>query len=293
MGSCVGRVRPCGARLAVSPPLPFPLRTPHTHLEVHDLGVAVPYTEGMERMRAEIESLRGDPDATAGTLLLLEHADVVTVTRSGGTEHLFVTPEQMRADGIEVVETDRGGDVTFHGAGQLVGYPVLRLGPGQGLRVDLLGYLRALEVSLCRVARHFGVAGVHRKEGMTGVWVASDPNAPEAGWGADEDARKLTAIGVGVGRGVTRHGFALNVTTDLERFTSRITPCGLVGRQVTSLARELGSAPPMQEVKRVAAIEVARGLSLTLTDGAESRQKTSPLAATNSTRAASGANPRP
>lgn len=251
-----------------------PLRTPHRFIEVADLGAAVSYADGMEAMRTEMEALSKDPAAGAGRLLLLEHQDTVTVTRSGGTEHVRASQEELAQDGITLVETDRGGDVTFHGAGQLVGYPVLRLGPGSGLRVDLLGYLRRLEEALCATVTAFGVPGVHRKEGMTGVWVASDPSAPATAWPDDDNARKIVAIGVGVGRGITRHGFALNVTTDLERFTSRITPCGLVGRPVTSLARErspLGQEVPcMDDVKAVAAREVARAMGLRLRDASAS-----------------------
>ncbi len=226
------------------------------------------YADGMETMRGIMEALTKNPSAEAGHLLLLEHEDTVTVTRSGGTEHVRATKDELSRDGIALIETDRGGDVTFHGAGQLVGYPVLRLGPGAGLRVDLLGYLRRLEEAMCATVSAFGVPGVHRKDGMTGVWVASDPTQPAPTWPDDDKARKIVAIGVGVGRGITRHGFALNVTTDLERFTSRITPCGLVGRPVTSLERELAPfgrpAPTMDAVKNVAAQKVADAMGLTL-----------------------------
>ena len=240
------------------------MRTPHRFLEVQDLGAAVPYAVGMEKMREAIDRLTHDDIAEAGTLFLLEHADVITVTRSGGTTHLHVSEAALKNYNIALVVTDRGGDATFHGAGQVVGYPVVRLGPGKGLRVDLLGYLRRLEDAMCSVATTFGVRGVHRKEGMTGVWVASDPDASPDSWPDDDSARKLVAIGVGVGRGVTRHGFALNFTTDLERFTSRMMPCGLVGRPVTSLARELGHAPSIDDVKAACADAVAHALGLTL-----------------------------
>lgn len=230
-------------------------------LVITHLGKGLPYAEGMRVMREHMAALERDVDAP-GQLLLLEHASVITVTRSGGTTHLRVPPEDLADAGIELFETDRGGDVTFHGPGQLVGYPVVRLARGEDGRADLLGYLRALEHGLVAACRALGVEGAHRREGMTGVWVTRDPSAPVEAWADDPGAEKLVAIGVGVKNGVTRHGFALNVDIALERFTSRIVPCGLVGRGVTSLERELPSLPDEEVLLSVVTREVAAALGV-------------------------------
>lgn len=209
------------------------------------LGTGVSYAAGMAAMREAMARV----DEDGPVLLLLEHAPVVTVTRAGGTAHLTSSPEALAEDGIALEETDRGGDVTFHGPGQLVGYPVVRLAR-DNLRARLVEYVRALEQGLIDAAAALGVRGARREEGATGVWVGEGPGAA-----------KLVAIGVGVGRGVTRHGFAFNVTTDLERFTRHIVPCGLVGRPVTSLQRLLPTTPPDEQVRAVVAEHVGRALA--------------------------------
>lgn len=233
-------------------------------IRVVDLGSDVPYEEGMRVMREHMA--RVDVDGPA--LLLLEHAPVITTTRSGGTAFVTASPAHLARDGIALIETDRGGDVTFHGPGQLVGYPVLRLSaPGE--RADLVGYVRVLEDAMVRACVRLGVADAHRVEGRTGVWCDAPSIDAEAldcerAWMPRQKC-KLTAIGVGVGQGVTRHGFALNVTTPLERYTRHIVPCGLIGRGVTSLERVLVRVPSMDEVKRVvtdillASVSAARG----------------------------------
>lgn len=234
------------------------------------LGGDVEYPAGMAVMRQAMEEVERAPKGPA-RLLLLEHAETISVTRQGGLAHLKVTPEDLADAGITLLETDRGGDVTFHGPGQLVGYPVVKLRQAEDDRVDLLGYLRALEDGLVAACRALGVLGAHRKPGMTGVWVASIPGAPENTWAHDDGAAKLIALGVGVRRGVTRHGFALNVTTDLERFTTRIVPCGLTGRPVTSLARLLEEGrlactalPDAHALREHISAHVSRALALPL-----------------------------
>ena len=155
------------------------------------------------------------------TLLLLEHPHTYTYGSSGKREHLLAPQEELRRDGIEVVVVDRGGDITYHGPGQLVGYPILRL---KDYNIGVVHYVRCLEEALIRVAQSYGLAA-GRQRGYTGVWVG--------------DA-KLAAIGVKVDkRGITRHGFALNITTDL-RYFERIIPCGIRDKAVCSLESLLG-----------------------------------------------------
>ena len=186
----------------------------------------VSYADGLD-LQAELVVARraGDiPD----TLLLLEHPHVITLGSGSRQEHILVDAAERAARGIELFETGRGGDVTYHGPGQLVAYPVLDLKPD---RQDLHRYLRDLESMLIRVAGAFTIGAV-RSEGQTGVWT---------------DVGKLAAIGVRVSSGwITSHGVALNVSTDLDYFQT-IVPCGIADREVTSLERELGRSVPMDE----------------------------------------------
>ena len=162
------------------------------------------------------------------TLLLLEHPHVYTLGRNARPENLLVSAEWLAARGAQVFHTDRGGDVTYHGPGQLVGYPILDL---TRHRRDVSWYMRSLEDVFIRTARDYGIeAG--RSEGAAGVWVGNN---------------KLTAMGVHLSRWVTSHGFALNVNTDM-RYFEWIVPCGLHGKGVTSLAKLLGHAVEMGEV---------------------------------------------
>ncbi len=194
------------------------------------------------RLQAEVEAQR-QRRRCGDQLLLLEHDAVVTLGRNARREHLLETPERLAARGIEVAECNRGGDVTWHGPGQLVGYPILDLRelpppPGAGERkrpgLGAVEYVRALEEVLMRVAAGFGIAA-RRLAGLTGVWTAQPPE------------RKFAAIGVHIARGVTTHGFALNVAPDLAGFGA-ILPCGIRGRGVSSLARELGRPLAVSEV---------------------------------------------
>ena len=178
-------------------------------------------------------------------MLLLEHPHVYTLGRRFSAEHLLLSREALAQRGIEVFECDRGGSITYHGPGQLVGYPVLELEDP-----DVIAYLRSLEEVLIRGVRSFGVAA-DRREGLTGVW---------AGATGEE---KLASIGVNVSRGVTKHGFALNVTTDLSYFAGMV-PCGIPAVQVTSLERLLGSAPPMEAVQGAVVTELAAILGATV-----------------------------
>lgn len=162
------------------------------------------------------------------TLFLLEHPHVYTLGRNTKKENMLRTPEWLAAHGVEVFETDRGGDITYHGPGQLVGYPILDLTQH---RRDISWYMRSLEEVFIRVAQGFGIeAG--RFAGVPGVWVGND---------------KLVAMGVHISRWVTSHGFAFNVNTDLHYF-EWIVPCGLHDKGVTSLARLLGRQFEMDAV---------------------------------------------
>ena len=187
-------------------------------LAVRELGV-VPYGEGLE-LQAELVTQRRAADIP-DTLLLLEHPHVLTLGSSAEPAHVLADDAERERLGIELFESGRGGDVTYHGPGQLVVYPILDLKPD---RKDLHRYLRDLETVLIAVASSFEVSA-ERSEGLTGVWT---------------EMGKLAAIGVRVSSGwITSHGLALNVSTDLDYFGT-IVPCGIPDRDVTSLERELG-----------------------------------------------------
>jgi lipoyl(octanoyl) transferase len=196
-------------------------------IEVHRLGV-VPYGDALELQKNLVELRKANeiPDQ----LLLLEHPPVITLgvkTRNDRT-HVVATPETLEDEGVEVFDSGRGGDVTYHGPGQLVGYPIMDLRPD---RCDVHRYVRDLEEMLIRVAAGFAVAA-ERSPGLTGVWVGNE---------------KLAAIGVRIARWVTSHGFALNVSTNLAHF-NLIVPCGITDKGVTSLERLTNRRVDMDEV---------------------------------------------
>ena len=188
----------------------------------------VAYPDALALQRSLVEDRRAD--RIGDLLLLVEHAHVLTLgTRGdGGRSHILSTPEALLARGVDVYDTGRGGDITYHGPGQVVGYPIIDLKPD---RCDVHRYVRDLEEVLVRVAADFGVEA-SRVPGLTGVWVGDD---------------KLAAIGVRIARWITSHGFAFNVTTDLS-FFDLIVPCGIANRGVTSLAR-LGRAASTADVE--------------------------------------------
>jgi len=195
-------------------------------LAVHRAGL-VPYAQGLSLQQDLVASRRAGlvPD----TLVLLEHPHVITLGSSADRAHVLVPDADREAQGVELYEAGRGGDVTYHGPGQLVAYPILDLKPD---RKDLHRYLRELEEVLMRVAKTFGVES-RRREGLTGVWT---------------DRGKLAAIGVRVSsQWIASHGAALNVSSDLGFFDA-IVPCGLQGEGVTSLEHELGGPVDMDDV---------------------------------------------
>jgi lipoyl(octanoyl) transferase len=196
-------------------------------IEVRRLG-PVPYADALALQRLLVEDRRAG--RTGDLLLLLEHPHVLTlgVRGDGGRSHILATPEALAGRGVEVHESGRGGDITYHGPGQVVGYPVMDLQPD---RCDVHRYVRDIEEVLIRTASDYGVEA-RRVEGLSGVWVGRE---------------KLAAIGVRISRWVTSHGFAFNVTTDLEYF-NLIVPCG-IARSVTSLAQLLGHPVDRVEVE--------------------------------------------
>jgi lipoyl(octanoyl) transferase len=196
-------------------------------IEVRRLGL-VPYTEAVALQRELVG--RRQAGQIGDLLLLLEHPHVVTLGARGNAarQHIVVPEATLAARGVEVHETGRGGDVTYHGPGQVVGYPILDLRPD---RCDVHLYVRDLEEVLIRVAADYGVSA-SREPGLTGVWVGRE---------------KLAAIGVRISRWVTSHGFAFNVAPDLD-FFKMIIPCGIVDRGVTSL-HELGCTSALSGVE--------------------------------------------
>ncbi len=174
------------------------------------------------------------------TLILVEHEHVITLGRHGDASNLLASEAQLREAGVELHRTERGGDITYHGPGQLVGYPIVSLRE-RGISVHQ--YVAALERALIGVAQHFGITA-KRIPGFNGVWVDSRATAMES----DATEEKLAAVGVAIRKGVSYHGFALNVSTDLARF-ELIVPCGLSGRGITSLSKLLGRDVALDEVR--------------------------------------------
>ena len=201
-------------------------------IDVRRLG-RVDYDAALALQKALVEERRAGkiPD----TLLLLEHPPVITlgVKTRGSRANIVATDEQLAAEDVVVHETGRGGDVTYHGPGQLIGYPIFDLRPD---RQDVHRYVRDLEEAIMRALATFGVTG-RRIQGLTGVWV-----------GDEGREHKIAAIGVRISRWITSHGFALNVAPDLHHF-DLIVPCGITDRGVTSLARVLGRTVSMAAVE--------------------------------------------
>jgi lipoyl(octanoyl) transferase len=182
-------------------------------------------------------------DEISDTLLVVEHQHTYTLGSSGHESNILLSPEEMAERGITIFRVDRGGDVTYHGPGQLVGYPILKLPRtlDNGLRADVIAYVRNLEEVIIRTLADFGILA-RREPGLTGVWVDAAFN--EHG----EPPAKIAAIGVKVTtRGVTYHGFALNIDPDMSYFAG-IIPCGITDKPVTSMARLLGYTPELNTV---------------------------------------------
>jgi len=197
--------------------------------QIIDLGL-IGYAEAWTLQKRAVAARKAG--AIDDVLLLCEHPHVITLGRSGKRENLLASEHVLRQKGVEFHTTDRGGDITYHGPGQIVGYPILNLG---AIRRDVVWYVRMLEEAMIRATAEFGVAA-ERVAGKTGIWVKNG-NAEE----------KLAAIGVHISRWVTSHGFAYNVSTDLRNF-DLIVPCGIADRKATSLEKLLGRNVEEKEV---------------------------------------------
>jgi lipoyl(octanoyl) transferase len=224
----------------------FPLVAAHGGLLTVDRLGTVPYRPTWELQDELADQRRGRH--IGDRLLLLEHFPVYTIGRGGDETNMLAGPARLRELGAELIRIDRGGDITFHGPGQLVAYPIVELRDP----LDLRRYVRTLEAAIIATAAAFGVVG-DRLEGHPGIWVDGE--------------RKLAAIGVRVRRGVTTHGLALNVNTDLRWFAEMI-PCGIRDKDVTTLSREAGRTVPMDEVEDELARQLADHVGLHLAEGA-------------------------
>ena len=197
--------------------------------QIVDLGL-VGYAEAYALQKRIVAARK--TEAIGDVLLLCEHPHVITQGRNGKREHLLVSEHVLRQKGMEYYETSRGGDITYHGPGQIVGYPILNLG---AIRRDVVWYVRTLEEAMIQATAEFGIKA-ERVAGKTGIWVRI---------GNTEE--KLAAIGVHISRWVTSHGFAYNVATDLRNF-DLIVPCGIADRKATSLEKLLGRSVEEKEV---------------------------------------------
>lgn len=224
-------------------------RTSDKHCRVVDLGT-VPYRDTFDLQKRTVRNLQAGRGEER--FYLVEHPHVITLGRNASGDALSVDRETLRKNGFEIAETDRGGDVTYHGPGQLVGYPILALEPG---RRDIRRYVNDLEQVLIDTLSGFGI-GAGRHPEHRGVWTRG---------------RKIASVGIRISRWVTCHGFALNVNTDLSRF-SVMDPCGIRGCEMTSMANELGGDPGMENVKRAAvrSFSAVYGRNVSSMDGVES-----------------------
>jgi lipoyl(octanoyl) transferase len=212
-----------------------------------DLGL-IGYEEAFALQRRSVAARKAD--AIGDVLLLCEHPHVITLGRSGKRENLLASERVLAQKGVEFHATNRGGDITYHGPGQIVGYPVIQLA---AIRRDVVWYVRMLEEVMIRTCGDFGIAA-RREEGKTGAWVPpqkpeekkDSPQRAQSSQSSEAAAEKIGAIGVHISRWVTSHGFAFNVATDL-RYFELIVPCGIAERKATSLEKVLGRAVKRNE----------------------------------------------
>ncbi|MBE6212916.1 MAG: lipoyl(octanoyl) transferase LipB [Rikenellaceae bacterium] len=201
--------------------------------------------EYQQRLFNDLLAKQGGDDDFVGTIIFVEHPAVYTLGKSGNMSNMLIDEERMKALGAEFYHIDRGGDITFHGEGQVVCYPILDL---EKLGIGLRRYIELLEQSIIETVAEYGIEG-RRLEGATGVWLC-DEAENSAGEKSQRNWRKICAIGVKASRFVTMHGLALNAATDLKWFTM-INPCGFVDKGVTSITKELGREVSFEEASKV------------------------------------------
>ncbi|GAB1370319.1 lipoyl(octanoyl) transferase LipB [Candidatus Kapaibacterium sp.] len=200
-------------------------------IEVQDWGL-IEYNKAWAKQRELVSQIQSQRDKSV--FVMCEHPTVITIGRAGGANNILMSKEMLSGLGVSCVEIDRGGDVTLHNPGQLVGYPIFNL---SDYKEDLHWFLREIEEAIIEIVAHWGIKS-DRVEGLTGVWV--------------ENKRKICAMGLHCSRWVTSHGFALNVSNNLFEF-SYIIPCGITDKSVTSISHEVGNDVKIEDVKSVTA----------------------------------------
>jgi len=214
------------------------------------------FKQNVDKKLANRAAGKPDGEGTVDRLIFVEHPHVYTLGKSGDAFHLLISEEKLKEIGATYFPINRGGDITYHGPGQIVGYPLLDL---EHYFTDIHKYMRYLEEAIIRTIRHYGLIG-GRIDGLTGVWLDIDD---------PKRARKIAALGVKCSRWLTMHGFAFNVNTDLNYF-NYIVPCGITDKSVTSLEKELGRKMDFNEVKQILKTELAEVFQFELQDVAQS-----------------------
>ena len=220
----------------------------------------MPYKECWEyqqRLFDELLAKQGDGSDMVGTIIFVEHPAVYTLGKSGKMSNMLIDEERLKALGAEFYHIDRGGDITFHGEGQVVCYPILDL---ERLGIGLRRYIEILEESIIEAVAEYGIEG-RRLEGATGVWLSDEAEGAD-GEKVQRNWRKICAIGVKASRFVTMHGLALNASTDLKWFTM-INPCGFVDKGVTSISKELGREVSFDDASKVLCEKLLKNFGLT------------------------------
>ena len=220
----------------------------------------MPYKECWEyqqRLFDELLARQGDGSDMVGTIIFVEHPAVYTLGKSGKMSNMLIDEERLKALGAEFYHIDRGGDITFHGEGQVVCYPILDL---EKLGIGLRRYIEILEESIIEAVAEYGIEG-RRLEGATGVWLCDEAEGAD-GEKVQRNWRKICAIGVKASRFVTMHGLALNASTDLKWF-SMINPCGFVDKGVTSISKELGREVSFDDASKVLCEKLLKNFGLT------------------------------
>jgi lipoyl(octanoyl) transferase len=228
---------------------------PLSELQANWLGT-VDYGAALDLQRSLLDGRKSN--SVPDTLLLLEHSNVITLGRRAGESHLLTSRDDLKAAGVEVYETDRGGEATYHGPGQLVGYPIIDV---RAAGLGPVSYVRLLEKAIVGALAEFGVEA-HLVDGETGVWVGGAPGEKRRP-GVNPTGKKIAAIGVRITGGVSMHGFALNVSTDTSYF-QHIIPCGMPDLPISSIKLETGKSIPVVDCARVIAARLGQNLGRSL-----------------------------